>query len=127
MEIRRGEGERRGEQTDIHVDAIIRGTNREVYDSVTIIIETKGCWHRELKNAMKTQLADRYLKDNHCQYGLYLVGWFNCDQWDNEDYRKSHSSKWTLAEARKNFSDQANGLSSPGTRIKSYVLNAALR
>lgn len=125
VEIRRGEGKRRGEQTDIHVDATIKGG--EVYDSVTIIIETKGCWHRELKNAMKTQLADRYLKDNHCQYGLYLVGWFNCDQWDNEDDRKSHSSKGTLAEARKNFSDQANGLSSPGTRIKSYVLNAALR
>jgi len=80
VEIRRGAGPNRGERTDIHVDAVAHNTDGEAYDSVTVIIEVKGCWHPELDHAMKTQLVDRYLKDNRCQHGLYLVGWFNCDQ-----------------------------------------------
>ena len=54
----------------------------------SLLNEVKGCWNRELKHAMKTQLVDRYLKDNQCQHGLYLIGWFNCEQWDNKDRRE---------------------------------------
>lgn len=67
---------RKGERTDIHIDATIYYENRQIYDSVSVIIEVKGCWNRDLQTAMREQLVDRYLKDNHCQYGLYLIGWF---------------------------------------------------
>ena len=99
----------------------------EVYDSITVIIEAKGCWHTDLNHAMKTQLADRYLKDNHCQYGLYLVGWFNCAQWDDKDYRKQRSPKIGIDEARIQFDKQAVELSQQSTRIKTFVMNTALR
>lgn len=117
----------RGERTDIHVDAIVRGSNRKIYDSASVIIEVKGCWHKELNTAMKTQLVDRYLMDNPCQHGMYLVGWFNCDQWDDDDYRKKGCPKYSIDKARKQFDAQAAELSQQGTRIKAFVMNTALR
>ncbi|BCV22765.1 NACHT domain-containing protein [Moorella sp. Hama-1] len=127
VEIRRGLGSGFGERTDIHVDAFVRGPHGEVFDSVTVIIEVKGCWNPHLNNAMKTQLVDRYLKDKRCRHGLYLVGWFNCAQWDDADYRKRHSPKINIGEARRQFEAQARELSQQGVRIKAFVLDTALR
>lgn len=126
VEIRRGEGESKGERTDIHVDAVMRNQCKEVYDSITVIIEVKGCWNQDLKLAMKTQLLDRYLKDNRCQHGLYLVGWFNCDQWNDNDSRKQRSPKISIDEARKQFNTQVSELSQQSARIKAFVINTAL-
>jgi predicted NACHT family NTPase len=116
----------RGERTDIHVDAVIRDPRKEVYDSVTAIIEVKGCWNPELNREMETQLMDRYLKDNRCQYGLYLVGWFNCGKWDDTDYRKQRAPKLSKDEAQEQFDAQAVQLSQQGMRIKALVVNTAL-
>jgi predicted NACHT family NTPase len=127
VEIRRGEGEGKGERTDIHVNAVMRNQCTEVYDSITVIIEVKGCWNPDLNHAMKTQMMDRYLKDNRCQHGLYLVGWFNCDQWDDNDPRKQQSRKISIDEARSRFDTQAVELSQQSTRIKAFVMNTALR
>lgn len=126
VEIRRGVGSTPGERTDIHVDAIIPGQGSEKYDAIKAIIEVKGCWNRELNMAMETQLADRYLKDSDCNNGLYLVGWFNCDQWDNKDYRKT-DSKLNIEELRKRLNAQAAKLSQTDINIKIYVINASLR
>jgi hypothetical protein len=57
---------RRGERTDIQVDAVRKKPNGDVYDSITVIIEVKGCWNDELNSAMEVQLVNRYLKDNTC-------------------------------------------------------------
>jgi predicted NACHT family NTPase len=116
----------RGQRTDIHVDAVIRDSNNDVYDSVTVIIEVKGCWNTELNSAMKTQLVDRYLENNRCRYGLYLVGWFNCDQWDNNDYRKNQAPKVDKNESQERFNAQALELSRQGIEIKTLVINTAL-
>lgn len=128
VQIRRGEGSVRGERTDIHVDAVVQEPRDKVYDSITAIIEVKGPWNNDLNRAMKTQLVDRYLKHNQCQHGLYLVGWFNCDQWSAEDYRKKKNQipKISIHEARKKFDAQAAKLSQHGIRIKAFVINAAL-
>jgi hypothetical protein len=85
---------RRGEETDIYVDAVVPNSAGGVSDRVSVIIEVKGCWNKkDLDTAMATQLVGRYLKDNRCQYGLYLIGWFNCDKWDESDTRKKSGSK----------------------------------
>jgi len=125
VEIRRGKGAA-GEQTDIHVDAITQDVSGKGYDCITVIIEVKGCWNPGLQNAMETQLLDRYLKNNQCDHGLYLVGWFNCDQWDNDDYRKGDSPKTNLDDTQKKFEEQAIELSKQGKTLVSYVLNTAL-
>ncbi len=130
VEIRWGGGSGKGERTDIHVDAIMRDSNGKTYDSVSVIIEVKGCWYTRdnvLDTAMETQLVYRYLKDNRCQHGLYLVGWFNCDQWDDKDGRKQSAPKISIDKARKKFDAQAADLSQQGVRIKAFVMNTALR
>ncbi len=76
---------------------------------------------------MQTQLVDRYLKDNTCNYGLYLIGWFNCNLWDSEDYRKRKSPNITLEQAKNKFENQAKGLSNGEINVRAYVLNTALR
>jgi hypothetical protein len=95
---------------------------------VTVIVEVKGCWHRELKTAMRTQLLERYLEDNHCQHGLYLIGWFKCDEWGGEgDYRKHDVPNMTIDEARKFFEAQAAELSQQDVKVKAVVLDARVR
>lgn len=119
---------RRGERTDIKVDAVVKNQNGEVYDSITVIIEAKGCWNKkELDTAMEEQLVNRYLQDNRCQHGLYLIAWFNCEQWDDSDSRKRQAPKISIEEAKEKFEQQAAKLSNSGVTVKAFVLNTALR
>ena len=127
VEIRRGEGSGTGERTDIHVDAIVKDDQGQVFDVVTVIIETKGCWSQGLDSAMKDQLLNRYLCESQCNQGLYLVGWFNCEQWDDDDDRKKKAPKKGLQEAREKFANQAKELSGTEKSIRAFVMNAALR
>ena len=115
----------RKEKTDIHVDTFVRQADTQQVDMISVIIEVKGSWNRELETAMKTQLKDRYLRNNHCQYGLYLVGWFNCDQWDAQDYRRRDVLNLTLDEAKQKFSTQASELSLNSAHIEAFLLNTS--
>ena len=96
----------KGERTDIYVDAVVRNSRKEVYDSVSVIIEVKGCWNEKLYTEMENQLVNRYLKDNHCHAGLYLIGWFNCSAWETKGdsrYKKSKTRNTTIDELREQF------------------------
>jgi hypothetical protein len=126
VQIRKGMGNKPGEQTDIHVDAISQEPDGK-YNRISAIVEVKGCWNKDVLTAMETQLVDRYLADNRCPFGLYLVGWFMCPQWDKADYRKSDTPQLTLEKAQETFRYQAAELSSAVVHLKSFVLNAALR
>jgi len=127
VEIRRGEGEGKGEQTDIHVTGFVPGITEGNIEQVRVIIESKGMWHAEVDTAMQSQLVDRYLKDNPCQHGIYLVGWYRCTQWDPDSpsYKKSRKESFDSAKGR--FEEQAASLSNESRAIKALVLNAALR
>ncbi|MTJ07164.1 NACHT domain-containing NTPase [Anabaena sp. UHCC 0204] len=127
VELRPNKGGNPGERTDIHVDAVIKKQNGQIFDCITVIIEVKGCWNDELDTAMEIQLVDRYLKNNTCEHGIYLVAWFNCQQWDKSDYRKGKAPKISIDQARENFNNQAKQLSQAGIKVKSFVLNTALR
>jgi hypothetical protein len=113
------------EKTDIHVDTFVRQADTQQVDMISAIIEVKGSWNRELETAMRTQLKDRYLQNNHCKHGLYLVGWFNCDQWDEQDYRKRDVPNLTLDEAKQKFSTQASELSLNSAHIEAFLLNTS--
>lgn len=125
--IRRGEGPGRGERTDVHVNAVVRDPRVEEHETVTIIIEAKGCWYYHLFKAMETQLVGRYLRDNQCRHGLYLVGWFNCPQWDDEDRRKKTAARRDPREVQERLETRATDLSQENLYIGSVVLNTALR
>jgi hypothetical protein len=117
---------RRG-RTDIHVDALSRDETSGDYHLISAIIEVKGCWNKGLKQDMEKQLKDRYLRDNRCPYGMYLVGWFRCEEWDADDPRHGKTPKWDLNKASKVFAAQAKELSDEDTVIRSFVLNAAYK
>ncbi len=117
----------RKDETDIKVDAVKKVKDKEEYDCITVIIEVKGCWHSELETAMKTQLVDRYLKDNTCKHGIYLIGWFDCPQWDDNDSRKKKTPKMDWEEAKTEYKKQAETFSVSGVNVKAFVLNTALR
>jgi len=85
---------RPGQSTDINVDAIKEDPRTGRFHQLTVIIEVKGCWNRGLKTDMKDQLKDRYLRENQCQHGVYLVGWFLCDRWSASDYRRGDTPKY---------------------------------
>ena len=131
VQIRRGEGggpmRGKGENTDIYVTASLQGPPADRPSTARVIIETKGCWHPELETAMQSQLVDRYLRDNPCRHGIYLVGWFQYSQWDEMDNRRSKTPKKTIDEARLLFENQARGCSTGNLVIRAVVLNAALR
>lgn len=118
----------RGQRTDIHVNAIIQSTSENSYDSITTIIECKGCWNSGLYDAMRDQLVGKYLKDNPCQHGLYLVGWFNCENWTKDDSRKMKAVKLcsTIDVTRQKLTASAADLSTGTTRIKAVILDTSL-
>lgn len=125
--IRRSTGNQDGERTDIHVDAITEDADSNTYQTIKVIIEVKGCWHRELNRAMESQLVGRYLQENTSQYGLYLVGWFRCDQGHRDDWRKDATPRISLEEVRRQFSAQATALSVNGVKVDTIVIDAAIR
>ena len=51
---------RRGKRTDVVIEAALPNS-REGFDKLAVVIEVKGCWHSEVRTALKTQLVDDYL------------------------------------------------------------------
>lgn len=128
VQIRKYIGGEQGQNTDIHVDAIIKNPLYGSAEKIKIIIEVKGCWNDKLESDLKDQLWDRYLQDNPDAFGIYVVGWFKCKQWDSSDYRSKKCKAKDIDSLRKNLGNQANTINKKcGTeRIRSYVLNATL-
>jgi hypothetical protein len=127
VEIRRGEGSGTGERTDIHITGQVDGITPGTFDPVRVIVEVKGSWNAQLDSAMESQLARRYLEENDCRHGIYVVGWYRCDQWDAEDGRLRSSRQETANDLLNRLSLQADGLSGDGVEIQPFVLNVALR
>lgn len=112
------------EKTDLHVDAVVADDEGPV-NTVTVIVEVKGCWNPELLTAMKDQLAGKYLTNNECRFGIYLVFWFECDAWDPKDRRRQRRPwKRSLEELRSELSARADALSD--FAIRALVLDARL-
>ena len=113
---------RKGQATDIHIDAIRMEGDRPA-GLLKVIVESKGCWNNGLKSEMKTQLSDRYLSGSDCTRGIYLVAWFLCDEWDHEDYRKGNTPQTTLDDFQAQLDNQADALSGDSKRISAVVVD----
>ena len=118
----------RGERTDIHVNAVTQAASGDSYNCIPVIIECKGSWNPELHTAIRDQLVGRYLQDNHCQHGLYLVGWFNCIAWSEQDGRRKQAEKLCPAidSTRQKLATSSADLSKGSIRVRSVVLDASL-
>jgi hypothetical protein len=114
-----------GQRTDIRVDL-----NASPDDALTAFIEVKGNWHQEVSTAMKGQLVERYLKDNQSRFGLYLVGWFWGEGWnDTTDNRRGHGTFVTLHQCRDQLDAQALAMQSTEATplsLRAHVLDCTL-
>jgi hypothetical protein len=117
---------RRGQETDIHVDAVAKEEGRS-YETVSVIIETKCSWNTGLEKDMESQLAGRYLRDNQCQHGIYLVGWFTSDKWDDKDYRRKRLTSSDKSALQANLDAKAAELSKAGIKVRAMILDVSLR
>lgn len=127
VQIRRRQGASPGERTDIRVDAFALAGAEDRGEPITVIVEAKGSWHEELETAMDSQLVGRYLKENACQTGLYLVGWFNCGQWTASDPRQHTAMRRVRADIEAKLEAQARNLSRGGVTVRSLVLTTGFR
>jgi hypothetical protein len=130
VEVRRSAqaNQGRGEQTDIHVDALDLDLTSTAKIQFTVVIEVKGCWAHDLDTAMEEQLIGKYLKDSHERHGIYLVGWFHCNTWNKDDFMKRVQPKFremNIEDAQSYFNAQAINSSIADRSIRAFVLNAA--
>jgi hypothetical protein len=126
VEIRRKVGGKPGEHTDIYITICVPNSLTGQNERITIIVEAKGCWNEGLSSDMKDQLVDRYLNDIQCHHGIYLVGWFDCPQC-KKDCKMKICKKLSISGLRSQLDTKAKELSVNDIKIKSFVINAALR
>jgi len=107
VEIGRVPGAPIGKRTDIRIDALRRSPSGVVYDRLTGVVETKGCWHSALFTALNEQLYHDYMVRLQSPVGVYLVGWFDREKWDPEDSRRRNAPDCTLQEAQVRLDEQA--------------------
>jgi hypothetical protein len=112
-------------KTDVHIDAVSKGTRPGQFERLKAVIELKGCWHQEVRSAMKDQLLDQYLSSADCRDGIFLVAWCDPQRWDPADYRRDRVPKWTLEEAREFFRTQAETNSGPDRLVRAFVLDCS--
>ena len=120
---------RRGQETDIYINAVAPNSGSQNINALTIVVEVKGCWNSGTLHAMKTQLADRYMNDNSLSCGLYIVGWYMCEKWTDTDYRKKDVCKKTPAELEEFLNKQARNIIheiAGITAIRSFILDLTL-
>lgn len=119
---------RRGNYTDILVTAHSLLNGSKSVESLSVVIEVKGCWHSELKEALGEQLVGKYLKPHGKQHGLYLVGRFFCDKWSQDDDRNrwSASSKVIDVELEAELQSQAQDWAKQGYDIRIHFLDGRL-
>jgi hypothetical protein len=76
---------------------------------------------------MEDQLKRQYLIDEGHRYGLYLVGWFKCDAWNDKcDTRLRQVSNLTFGEAVGRFDAQADALSDGTYSLQAFVIDVRL-
>jgi hypothetical protein len=72
-----------GSRTDIEIQATLPESVDP--DPLTVIIETKGCWNRELPTGLSAQLVEKYLLRPGRRAGIYLIGYFDDSAWAEDE------------------------------------------
>jgi hypothetical protein len=111
-----------GKRTDIRIDAIKRSTDGSAFDTITAVVETKGCWNKALLTALTSQLYDDYLVRLRAPVGIYLVGWFDKAKWDPEDPRRTAAPNSSLQEMQNQLDAQAIAIPA-GFKVRAFVLD----
>lgn len=114
-----------GSELDVLVQVPARGTLRG--SQIRIPIEVKLSHNREVRTAMRAQLADRYMPQLGTMHGVYVVAWMNAPA--GSGLASAHQPRWTsIEEARADLERQSAELAeSQGVKIVPIVIDVSLR
>jgi hypothetical protein len=118
---------RRGQRTDVLVEATAAAGSG--LGTLTLVIEVKGCWNREIHTAIQNQLIDLYLKPHGLTHGIFLVGWYICPKWDSPTRPASNALQaTTLNDAQDEIEQLANSYQTTNSpwRIKGFTLDCRI-
>ena len=116
-----------GERTDILVE--VSGVAANLQVPIRVVIEVKGCWNDDLLSAPAVQLRDNYMNAFGTGAGIYLVMWFMCETWADNDGRKKRTRKLvpggTAQECLRVISSVCDEASSEMTLIRPFVIDCS--
>jgi hypothetical protein len=126
VEVRAHPKGQMGESVDILLSAIA-APEIDGAPEVSVSLELKCCWNRDLETAMEGQLLDRYLDVENNQ-GLYVIAHFDSPQWEDGDaVNRSACRRRDFKSSRSFFSAQAAALSAKELAdISAFVLDCSL-
>lgn len=127
VEVRAHPKSKMGEAVDLLVTAIA-GKETVGASAVSVSVELKCCWNRDLDTALREQLLDIYLDEESNNQGIYLVAYFDSPLWDDGDARNRASCRRrSIDQTRTFFASQAASCSaSEVADIDAFVLDCRL-
>jgi hypothetical protein len=108
------------DRLDIKIEAA--APNRPSIDPLTVVVEVKGSWNRDLLTSMGKQLVARYLAPKGWQHGVYLVGWFPKGRKVEWNGRRAFLSK---AQAENELSELVKRQSPEGFTVTPILLDCS--
>ncbi len=118
-------GKGRGESIDLKIDAVA-GKFTQGPPIVSVMVEVKGSWNRDLMTAMESQLVERYLTGQITQ-GIYVTGYFAADTWKDSDRKRTAARRHTIAGLTRDLQQQAEDVSTRRVvGVESIVLDCSL-
>lgn len=119
-----------GERTDILIEvSTTAGKQRTSTEVLRLVIEIKGCWNAELLSSPQVQLRDNYMNAMQAANGIYLVFWFLCDRWRDDDSRKQKTQRLipgrSAAACLAAITDACDKASVEGVEISPVVFDCA--
>jgi len=95
------------------------------FHAVRVVIEVKGCWNNQLLTAMRDQLVNDYLPEAHAKHGVYVVGWYPVEQWnDPDDQRRTATARHDRDQTASELKRQATDLSqTQGLDLRAVVID----
>jgi hypothetical protein len=105
-----------GSEPDIEVIVLHDG------EEISVFVEVKGTWHKQVKTSIEHQLADRYLTGARSLTGIYLVAAFASEHWVPGDPRHEKARKHPPDQLRQYLENEAKRLSTDGKTIHVRVV-----
>jgi hypothetical protein len=109
-----------GSEADI--EAIARDGDREI----SVVIEAKGIWHKDVETAIKTQLHDRYMTGAHSHTGIYVVAAYRGNSWLQTDERRKKADRRDPNKLRVHLDGMAKQLTVPPKTMHVRVIDIPL-
>jgi hypothetical protein len=111
------------ERTDLRIDAV--AADDAEAPTFSLPIEVKGAWHRDLLDALRTQLVDRYMRDLGSEYGIYLVAWPDLGSWRSDDPDRRTVERRPRESTQSELKRRASELDGEGLRVAVVGLDIA--